>query len=298
VSYLLFMDESGHDHKSMPYEVRGGVAIHASKIWSFASAFDDLQVRAFGARLEDFGSEIKGEKLFDKRKLKNLAPGEQFSDSDRRRFCLSFLQKGAASKGAVSQTLKWQEFRAYAETCREMSLGILDIMRQHDVRVFATAIPRGSKAPPGWKDKGFLRKDHAYLFERFFYYVEQQDDTGILVLDSTEYSLDHRFLKTTARYFTRHELGRQRAAHIVPVPMFTPSHMSSLLQSADVIIYCINWGFRVPLRDFNAPNSPEISEPYAALIGRLQWRGSIGTPTGSAYSYGIVFVPDPYGETI
>ena len=29
MSWLLFLDESGHDHKSMPYEVRGGIALHA-----------------------------------------------------------------------------------------------------------------------------------------------------------------------------------------------------------------------------------------------------------------------------
>jgi len=27
MSWLLFLDESGHDHKNCPYEVRGGVAI-------------------------------------------------------------------------------------------------------------------------------------------------------------------------------------------------------------------------------------------------------------------------------
>lgn len=35
MSWLLFMDESGHDHKNMPYEVRGGVAIHAGQLWPF-----------------------------------------------------------------------------------------------------------------------------------------------------------------------------------------------------------------------------------------------------------------------
>jgi hypothetical protein len=28
MSWLLFLDESGHDHKNTPYEVRGGFAIH------------------------------------------------------------------------------------------------------------------------------------------------------------------------------------------------------------------------------------------------------------------------------
>jgi len=32
MAWLLFLDESGHDHKQMPYEVRGGVALHAGEV--------------------------------------------------------------------------------------------------------------------------------------------------------------------------------------------------------------------------------------------------------------------------
>jgi hypothetical protein len=32
LSYLFFLDESGHDHKNCPYEVRGGIVLHASKL--------------------------------------------------------------------------------------------------------------------------------------------------------------------------------------------------------------------------------------------------------------------------
>ena len=35
MSYLLFMDESGHDHKNMPYEVRGGVSIASINVFKF-----------------------------------------------------------------------------------------------------------------------------------------------------------------------------------------------------------------------------------------------------------------------
>lgn len=38
MSYLLFLDESGHDHKVAPYEVTGGVAIHVSKLWPLSRA--------------------------------------------------------------------------------------------------------------------------------------------------------------------------------------------------------------------------------------------------------------------
>ena len=32
MAWLFFIDESGHDHKHMPYEVRGGFAIHVSEL--------------------------------------------------------------------------------------------------------------------------------------------------------------------------------------------------------------------------------------------------------------------------
>jgi len=35
MAQMFFMDESGHDHKTMPYEVRGGFSIHMSKLWPF-----------------------------------------------------------------------------------------------------------------------------------------------------------------------------------------------------------------------------------------------------------------------
>jgi hypothetical protein len=39
MSWLLFCDESGHDHKNTPLEVRGGIAIKTNKIWDFVQAF-------------------------------------------------------------------------------------------------------------------------------------------------------------------------------------------------------------------------------------------------------------------
>ncbi len=51
MSWLLFLDESGHDHKTTPYEVRGGVAIHAGELWSFVRAVQGLELDAFGAEL-------------------------------------------------------------------------------------------------------------------------------------------------------------------------------------------------------------------------------------------------------
>ena len=51
MAWLLFLDESGHDHKLVPLEVRGGVAINVGKLWSFVQGWQRLEREAFGALL-------------------------------------------------------------------------------------------------------------------------------------------------------------------------------------------------------------------------------------------------------
>jgi hypothetical protein len=68
--WLLFMDESGHDRKQMPYEVRGGVAIQDRRRRSFIRAVESLERDCFGARLADYHREFNGEKLLDRHRLK------------------------------------------------------------------------------------------------------------------------------------------------------------------------------------------------------------------------------------
>ena len=69
MSWLLFMDESGHDHKNMPLEVRGGVAIHASRVWDFVLGFHSAERDCFGEELSVMGTELKGSKLLDLKRV-------------------------------------------------------------------------------------------------------------------------------------------------------------------------------------------------------------------------------------
>ena len=46
MSYLLFIDESGHDHRHAPYEVRGGIALHSRKLWPFIRAGERIKKEA------------------------------------------------------------------------------------------------------------------------------------------------------------------------------------------------------------------------------------------------------------
>ncbi len=48
MSWLLFLDESGHDHNSMPYEVRGGIALQDMKAWPFVQGVQRLELECFG----------------------------------------------------------------------------------------------------------------------------------------------------------------------------------------------------------------------------------------------------------
>jgi len=68
MAQMFFMDESGHDHKTMPYEVRGGFSIHMSKLWSLVQDIRALELHCFGQRLIEF----KGRNFLARRSLNGL----------------------------------------------------------------------------------------------------------------------------------------------------------------------------------------------------------------------------------
>ncbi|MFA5257499.1 MAG: hypothetical protein WC360_05055 [Opitutales bacterium] len=69
MSWLLFLDESGHDHKSVPYEIHGGIALHDSKLWSFVRSIRQLELDCFGAQLSLYKHELKGSAMLDKKRM-------------------------------------------------------------------------------------------------------------------------------------------------------------------------------------------------------------------------------------
>ncbi len=59
MSFLLFMDESGHDHRHAPYEVRGGIALQVGSVWTFTREMSALEQDCFGNHLQRYRSEVK-----------------------------------------------------------------------------------------------------------------------------------------------------------------------------------------------------------------------------------------------
>jgi Protein of unknown function (DUF3800) len=289
MSWLLFLDESGHDHRTMPYEVRGGIALHASELWPFVQDMQRLEIASFGTALHQFRTELKGCKLLDKDRFKWSAQASAMSDEERRKHCRGFLTKGL-EKGPPSR----DEFTAYGQACLEMATGIFELLRDHGARLFAAAVPCSVVRPKTHEAEEFLRKDQVFLLERYFYHLEQERQHGLLVMDEVDKTEDRRFVRRLEAYFRRTQAGRYRSSWIVPTPFFVSSDMTYPVQAADLAIYCVNWGFRLPRRGMDAAVREEVADDFGPWLAQLQFRGQ-GFREGETYdSYGILFVPDPY----
>lgn len=113
-------------------------------------------------------------------------------------------------------------------------------------------------------------------------------------MDEVDKVHDRRFVGRMESYFRRTQTGRYRTQLIVPTPCFVASDMAYPVQVADVSIYCVNWGFRLPTLGMNAPMRTEIASEFGPWLNRLQFVGQ-GYKDGTVFnSFGIVFVPDPY----
>lgn len=290
MSYLLFLDESGHDHRVCPYEVRGGVALHVSKLWNFIQNMQALEVRSFGDSLHRYGLEIKGERLLKRKRFRNASQLPLFDESARRKNALSFLNKGSA-KGH-SQTKA--EFTAYAQACLSLAEGVLELLNEHGAKIFAVAIPRDVRKPSTGVPDDFLRKDQVFLFERYFHFLESEGEHGIIVMDETDKSSDREFVSRMHAYFTRTQTGRLRASQIVPSPVFVDSDMAYPIQAADICIYCINWGFRLANAGMTGECRVEIRDRFMPWIQRMQFHGERHEGNRTWNLHGIVCVPDPY----
>ena len=289
MAWLFFIDESGHDHKNMPYEVRGGLAIHVGRLWAFVRDMQRLEVECFGCRLHDYGKEIKGSTLVDRKRFALAAQDGVLRDDERRAFCRSFLtksQRGTAPRRA--------EFTAYGQACLQLARDVLGLLKRHGAVLMASAIPRGVLKPPHYRFDDYLRKDVVFLLERFFYFLEEKREHGVLVMDETDKREDRRFVARVERYFTNTATGRERTTWIVPTPFFVSSDMAYAVQAADLCIYCVNWGFRLPVRGMNAERREQIATMFGPALADLQYRGQ-GYRDGRVFdTYGVVYVPDPY----
>lgn len=289
MSWLLFLDESGHDHKQMPYEVRGGIALQDSQLWPFVQSMQRLELDCFGGELHQYRKELKGSTLLDRKRFRFANQATWMTPDERRKHSRRFLTKGLEKK-----TPTRDEFTAYGQACLEMARGMFQLLRNHKAVLFASAIPCGVKKPDHSYVDEFLRKDHVFLQERFFYFLERERQHGLFVMDEVEKTADRKFVRQLEAYFTKTETGRYRTAWIVPTPFFVSSDMAYPIQAADLCIYCLNWGFRLPSQGMDKPKRDEIGNEFGPWLNQLQFAGDAERDGNVFKCWGIVYVKNPY----
>ena len=278
-THFLFVDESGIDREESPYEVLAGVSVDVRDLWNLVQTIQDAEARNFGGRYSGGTHELKGKKLL-KRKTFRLAQAlPPMDDSTRRRCareCLENPERVGRNQLAGLGQAKLQYVR-----------DLLDVCAGFRCRVFASMVARNAPRPT---NPDVLRKDYSYLFERFYYFLEDSgpDTMGVVVFDELEKSRSHVLLDQMTRYFLQTANGRLRASRIVPEPFFVHSDLTSGVQIADIAAYLLNWGFRTP--QMTEPAREELAamvEAISAMRYRaVRERGD--NPTFSIWSVAVI----------
>ncbi len=237
----------------------------------------DAQERIFGVRLfEAYGSEAKAQKLLKRKVFKHAAQLDAFAAEVRQPLAREILENGASATRERLTALA-QAKLAYVETA-------LDLAQRAGAVAFASIVPRTAPRPEG----GMLRKDYAYLFERFFYFLNGRPDDpmGYLVFDELDKSASHMLLGQVSQYFVRTRNGRTRSRLIIPEPFFVHSDLTTMVQVADLIAYTVSWGVR--LSGMSKPRREEL-DPFAAQVMRLRFTQR--TPGGHT-NFGFKIIND------
>jgi hypothetical protein len=289
------MDESGHDHKNMPYEIHGGVSIASTNISKFLINMQKSEMRIFGCRLSEFGTEIKGSKLLNREKFKWADYDFKFKNEEEirkgvRRFLTAHLEKRNPLR---------KDMCAYGVACIKMAKTIFNLMAKYDMCIFAGVIDSELKKPANFNNPEFLRYDHVRLMEIFYLFLQERHETGIMVMDQCQEVFDNKFKRQLENYFTRTDRGKRQSELIMPEPLFIESHTNYLIQVADLCIYTINTGYRRAKQMVKAAR-PEIQQLFENKIHELQYTKkeitNIEKKQHTTIRYSIRFHPDPYNN--
>jgi hypothetical protein len=269
LSYLFFVDESGVDRRDSPYEVLAGIAIQDQHLWNLVCRIQDAEVEHFGRRIAAGTLELKGKSLLKRKTFRLAAQLPPFEPAERQRLAQSCLDKGTQAKsgGQASSGVTRDELTALAQAKIAFVSKTLELCGSHYARAFASIVPKNAPRPEG----KFLRKDYAYLFERFFYFLEDTGlgDLGLVIFDELERSRCHVLVDQMALYFRKTAKGRSRAARVIPEPFFVHSELTTAIQVTDLVAYIIGWGIRFGSMDED--RREELSS-LAELVLELRYR--------------------------
>lgn len=277
MSYFLFVDESGHDRKLAPAEVLGGFAIRDGALWPFIQAVYKLQTEIFGVTYPTLNAErraagakkaeddldvkeIKGDNFLNPRVFKKAAWSTSIAPDERRRLAEFSLRNGSkADKRALA---------ALAQAKLEYVKRLFELCPQFRGQCLGIIVPVDA---PGERKIAVLRKDYAYLFERFFYFVDSKstEHAGIIVFDELDKSASHILLGQMQAYYRDYKTGRDRAERLVPEPFFVHSDLTIGIQVADLVAYVLSWGHGFNRNAIVPKSRPELA-PYVTQVNALR----------------------------
>ena len=275
MSWFLFIDESGHDHGASPYEVLAGVAIQDRIVREVIVQLHEAEIRCFGRRYSDGRRELKGKVLLKNKVFRHRALSAEVEAVE-----IPALARAALDDGAHADA---RMLKALALAKLDYVASVFGICAELGCRAFASIVETDAHPTAG----DGLRKDYAYLFERFFYFLEDNAtaEQGIVVFDELEKSKSHLLIDQMHRYFVDTAVGRHRANRIIPEPFFVHSDLTTGVQIADLVAYVISWGFRIPR--MVKPARAELSH-FANQVVRLRYRATrerLGNPEFDIWSF-------------
>jgi hypothetical protein len=289
---MYFIDESGHDHGESPYEVLAAVAVAERDLWNLIQAIRAAELQYFGIHLKDVGVEFKGKKLLKNKTFRHAQQGPPIEAASCRGLPREFLLKGLReAQGNPREIRARDEFTAYGQATLGFVKRCLEVSAGYRVKTFAALV---STNAPRAADPLLLRRDYSFLFERFFYYLEDRSPTemGLVVFDELEKAQSRLLIDQMERYFLRTQKGIQRASRIVPEPFFVHSDLTTAVQLADIIAYCFNWGTRLANK-MTENVRPEI-KPFADIAFNMRYVGRRFDQDGDQEwpIYGVFYLDD------
>lgn len=278
MSYLLFVDESGQDQHDSPHEVLAGIAVEDRDLWNLITAIQALELELFGRRYSEGPRELKAKKILKRKVFRHASQLPPFDPDVRRTLARSCLERGD-SAGRDEITALAQAKLAFVERA-------LLVCAQHRCRAFASIVPRGAPRTAG----DFLRKDYAYLFERFFYFLEDvgTDAQGLVVFDELDKTMSHILVDQMSQYFRETRPGKVRSALIVPEPFFVHSELTTAVRLADLVAYIVAWGVQVgPMSPVTRQELSNLGELACSLRYRAV-RDRDGNPNFTIWSFAVI----------
>lgn len=280
MAFFLFVDESGQDRRESPYEVLAGIAVADADLWNLVCSIQDAEELAFGIRYSQGSRELKATKLLKTKTFRLAATRPPFEPDRRRSLAKSCLEDGSGAGP--------DELAALAQAKLAFVGDVIELLARFRCTPFASIVdPRAVRS-----GRDFLRKDYAYLFERFFYFLEDQpgEHQGLVVFDELERSQSHVLADQMHRYFRETKVGRLRAARVIPEPVFVHSDLTTGIQLADLTAYLISWNVRV--HSMGEPSRSELGT-FGSALTSLRYRTTREDRNGAEYiSWSFAVIDD------